>query len=140
MPSGLTIGSVLVGFAWVWNEGHDSATFNVFETDDGLQQLSIGRRISPPTGDEAGETVTRSGRVFAVYDERADTRVTEDVGNDTRVGVLSDSLELDTLLQIAESITEEPDTGERVHPHVQAAVEVHGHSVPPANAGYFRIH
>lgn len=107
--SGLTIGFIPEGFSWVWNEGHETATFHTFQTEDESEQLSIGIQIAPPLHPGSGEAVTRGDREFVVYDEGAQIRVTEDVGNDTRIDVLSDSLDTDTVLRIAESITYDPD-------------------------------
>ncbi|HZD23736.1 MAG TPA: hypothetical protein VE569_10105 [Acidimicrobiia bacterium] len=106
--SGLTIGFIPDGYSWVWNEGHETATFHVFQTEDESGQLSIGVQISPPPHPGSGEALTRDGRHFVVYDEGTQIRVTEDVGDDTRVDVVSGSLDRKTLLQIAESITYEP--------------------------------
>jgi hypothetical protein len=47
--------------------------------------------------------VSYSGRQFVVYEEGSQIRVTEDVGNDVRVDLLSGSLDQETLLQIAAS-------------------------------------
>ncbi len=105
--SGLTIGFIPDGYTWVWNEGHETAIFHVFQTDDGSGQVSVGVQVSPQSGG-VGEEVNSDGREFVVYAESSKTRVTEDVGNETRVDVLSGSLDQDTLLLIAKSTTFEP--------------------------------
>lgn len=109
VSSGLTIGFIPEGFTWVWNEGHETATFHTFQTQDGSEQLSVGIQISPPTHPGSGEVVTRGGREFIIYDEGNQARITEDVGNDVRVDVVSDSLDTDTLMRIAESVTYDPE-------------------------------
>jgi hypothetical protein len=103
--SGLTIGNLPAGFNWVWNEGHETATFHVFQTEDGSQELSIGVQVSPPDHPGTGEPITDGGREFVVYDEGDQIRVTEDVGDDIRIDVLSGSLDLDTLLEVAASVS-----------------------------------
>lgn len=107
--SGLSIGFIPEGFSWVWNEGHETATFHVFQTEDESQQLSVGVQIAPPQHPGSGELVARGGHEFVVYDEGARIRVTEELGNDIRLDVLGDSLDTDTLLRIAESVTYDPD-------------------------------
>ena len=109
--SGLTIDFVPDGYSWVWNEGHETAVFHVFQTEDGSGQVSVGVQISPSPHPGSGETVIRDGRDFVVYDEGPQMRVTEDVGNDTRVDVVSGSLDRETLLRIAESTTYQPVEG-----------------------------
>lgn len=106
--SGLTIAFIPEGFRWVWNEGHETATFHTFQTEDESETLSIGIQIDPPRHPGSGEDVTRGDRWFVVYDEGSQIRVTEEAGNDVRVDVVSDSLDVDTLLRIAESVTYEP--------------------------------
>jgi hypothetical protein len=100
--SGLTIGFIPDGYLFVWNEGHESATFHVFQTEDGSDQVSVGVQQSPQSSGE-GKAVSYDGRQFVVYEEGSQIRVTEDVGNDLRVDVLSGSLDQETLLQIASS-------------------------------------
>ncbi len=100
--SGLSIGFIPEGYFFVWNEGHESATFHVFRTQDGSEQVSVGVQHSPQSS-EVGEALVSDGRRFVVYEEGSQTRVTEEVGNDVRVDVLSGSLDRDTLLQIAAS-------------------------------------
>ncbi|MGH8923992.1 MAG: hypothetical protein ACRDWA_05025 [Acidimicrobiia bacterium] len=106
--SGLTIACIPEGFSWVWNEGHEAATFHTFQTEDESEQLSIGIQIAPPPHPGSGEVVRRGDREFTVYNEGNQIRVTEDVGNDSRIDVLSDSLDTERLLRIAESVTYEP--------------------------------
>jgi hypothetical protein len=55
-----------------------------------------------------GEALTYDGRQFVVYEEGTQIRVTEEVGNDIRLDVLSGSLDQETLLQIAASTIFEP--------------------------------
>lgn len=106
--SGLTVDFIPDGYAWAWNEGHETAKFHVFQTVDGSGELAVSVQMSPPPEPEMGEPLTRSGRELVVYDEGSRIRVTEDVGNDTRIDVLSGSLDQETLLQVAESIIYEP--------------------------------
>jgi hypothetical protein len=107
--SGLTIGFIPEGYSWVWSEGHETATFHTFQTQDESELLSVGIQISPPPHPGSGEVVTRGERVFTIYDEGSQIRVSEEVGNDTRVDVVSDSLDIDTLMRIAESVTYDPE-------------------------------
>lgn len=107
--SGLTIGFIPEGFNWVWNEGHETATFHTFQTQDESEHLSVGIQISPPRHPGSGEVVTRGDREFTIYDERNQARITEDVGSDIGVDVVSDSLDTDTLMRIAESVTYDPE-------------------------------
>lgn len=106
--SGLTIGNLPAGFHWVWNGGHETATFHVFQTEDGSEQLSVGIQESPPDHPGTGEPVTLSGREFVVYDEGNQIRVTEDLGIGIRIDVLSGSLNRETLLEIAASVSYQP--------------------------------
>ncbi len=106
--SGLTIGNLPAGFHWVWNEGHETATFHVFQTEDGSEQLSVGVQESPPDHPGTGEPVSVSGREFVVYDEGSQIRVTESVGNGIRIDVLSGSLNRETLLEIAAGVSYQP--------------------------------
>jgi hypothetical protein len=106
--SGLTVGFIPEGFTWVWNEGHETATFHVFQTENEAGQLSVGVQISPSAPTEPGEAVTRGSREFIIYDEGSWTRVTEAVGDDTRVDVLSNALDTETLLEVAESVAYQP--------------------------------
>jgi hypothetical protein len=105
--SGLTIGFIPDGYFFVWNEGHESATFHVFQTEDGSDQVSVGVQESPQSSG-VGEAMTYDGRQFVVYEEGSQIRVTEEVGNDIRVDVLSGSLDEETLLQIAASTIFDP--------------------------------
>src|SRR5665811_1486268 len=103
--SGLTIGLIPAGYAFAWNEGHETATFHTFVSTDG-GKFSVGRQISPPPYPYPGVKVERAGRTFTVID--GETRILEDVGNDIRVETVSDSLDTETLLRIAESVTYDP--------------------------------
>lgn len=103
--SGLTIGFIPEGFNWVWNEGHETATFHTFQTQDESEQLSVGIQISPTPHPGSGEVVTRGDREFTIYDEGNQTRITEGLESDIRVDVVSDSLDTETLMRIAESVT-----------------------------------
>ena len=49
--------------------------------------------------------VTRGDREFTIYDEGNQTRITEGLESDIRVDVVSDSLDTETLMRIAESVT-----------------------------------
>lgn len=109
--SGLTIGFIPEGFSWVWNEGHETATFHMFQTQDESEQLSVGIQMSPPPHPGSGEVQTRGDREFTIYNEGDEVRITEDVGNEVRVDVVSSSLDADTLMRIAESVTYNPDAG-----------------------------
>jgi len=106
--SGLTIGFIPEGFAWVWNEGHETATFHTFQTADESSQLSVGIQVSPPPHPGSGEEVSRAGRQFVAFDLEREIRVTEAVGNDVRLDVVSASLDEETLLRVAESVTFKP--------------------------------
>lgn len=107
--SGLTIGFIPEGFSWVWNEGHETATFHTFQTQGESEQLSVGIQISPTPHPGPGEVVIRGDREFTIYDEGTQTRITEGVGSDIRVDVVSDSLDTDTLMRIAESVIYNPE-------------------------------
>lgn len=106
-PSGLTIGFIPDGYFFVWNEGHESATFHVFQTADGSDQVSVGVQESPQSSG-VGQAMTYDGRQFVVYEEGSQIRVAEEVGNDIRVDVLSGSLDQETLMQIAASTIFDP--------------------------------
>lgn len=106
--SGLTIGYIPQGFTFVWNEGHETATFHVFMTSDESEQVAIGRQISPQPYPTAGQPVNRAGREFTVVEATAETRILEDVDNGIRVEVVSASLDPETLLRIAESTSYDP--------------------------------
>lgn len=45
--SGLSIGFIPSGFTFVWNEGHETAVFHVFQTEDGSGQVSSNIREAP---------------------------------------------------------------------------------------------
>jgi hypothetical protein len=106
--SGLTIGFIPQGFTFVWNIGHETATFHVFMTADESEQVAIGRQISPKPYPTAGQAVNRSGREFTVVEDTGETRILEEVGNGIRVEVVSASLDSETLLRIAESTSYDP--------------------------------
>ena len=106
--SGLTIGYIPPGFTFVWNMGHETATFHVFMTTDESEQVSIGRQISPQPYPTAGEAVTRAGREFTIVEDATETRVLEEVGSGIRVEVVSASLDPQILLRIAESTSYDP--------------------------------
>jgi hypothetical protein len=108
--SGLTIGFIPAGFAWGWNEGHETAKFHTFQTEDESQQLSVGIQMSPPSPSSPGETTTRNGREFIVYDSSTEIRVTQDIGNNIRIDVVSSTLDPATLLQVAESVQIQANT------------------------------
>lgn len=73
--SGLSIGFIPDGFSFVWNEGHKTATFHVFQTEDGSEQVSIGRQISPEPYPTAGEQIVRDGRELTLVEDTRETRV-----------------------------------------------------------------
>lgn len=102
--SGLTIGYLPNGFSFVWNEGHETATFHVFQREDG-EELAVGRTISPRPSPSVGEEVTREGRRFTLLESDNETRVLEELASLVRVEVVSRSLDADTLLRIAESVS-----------------------------------
>lgn len=108
--SGLTIGFIPEGFTFVWNEGHETAAFHVFQTEDGSEQVSIGRQISPEPYPTPGEQVNRGDREFTLVKARRETRVLEEVEGDIRVEVVSPTLDSETLLRIAESVVYNPET------------------------------
>ncbi len=107
--SGLTIGFVPAGYEFAWNEGHETAVFHVFQTEDGSGQLSVGIQASPEWPFEPSNRISRGEREFDVYEEGARLRVTEEVGDGFRVDVLADQLDLATLLHVAESVTFDPE-------------------------------
>jgi len=110
--SGLRIDFIPNGYTFVWNEGHETTEFHVFQTEDGSSQLSVGVQIFPPPHDSGPNEVVISGdREFGVYDEGEWTRLSEDVENDTRIDVLSNTLDVETLVRVAESVTYEPPGG-----------------------------
>jgi hypothetical protein len=110
--SGLRIDFIPDGYTFVWNEGHETAEFHVFQADDGSSQLSVGVQVFPPTHDSGPtEVVIRGERHFDIYDEGEWTRLIEDVGNATRIDVLSNTLDVGTLVRVAESVTYEPPGG-----------------------------
>jgi hypothetical protein len=127
--SGLTIGFIPEGFAWVWNEGHETATFHTFQTDDESGHLSVGIQVSPPLPSASGEEVSRDGRQFVVYDSAREIRVTEDVGNGVRLDVVSGSLDREILLRVADSVTFKPTDTATTVPIVAAG----GLVVPDCN-------
>ena len=102
--SGITIGFVPAGYAFVYNEGHETATFHVFQAGDG-SQFEVGRQLPPPPYPTSGHQVTRAGRVFTVNGE---VRVFEELANGTRIEVLSHNLDEATLLDVAESVIYDP--------------------------------
>jgi hypothetical protein len=103
--SGLMIGSVPDGFAFEWNEGHETAILHTFTSANGAQ-ISIGRQLSPPPYPIAGEEVIRNGREFTVIAD--EVRILEQLDDGVRVEVVSASLDVDSLLLIAESVSYDP--------------------------------
>jgi hypothetical protein len=77
-------------------------------TADESGQVSVGRQIDPEPYPLAGESVTRADRDFTVVLGTREIRILEDVGNGIRVEVVSPSLDSETLLAIAESVTYDP--------------------------------
>lgn len=69
----------------------------------------MGIQISPAPHPGSGEVATRGNREFTIYDEGNQTRITDDVGHAIRVDVVSDSLDTNTLMRIAESVTYDPE-------------------------------
>ena len=106
--SGLTIGFIPEGFTFVWNEGHETAVFHVFQTEDESEQVSIGRQISPEPYPTPGEQVVRGKRELMLVEDTRETRVLEEVDGDIRVEVVSQTLDSETLLRIAESTSYDP--------------------------------
>ena len=102
---GLTIGYIPEGYTFVWNEGHETATFHVFESADGSDRLAVGRQVSPEPYPLLGEEVIRDGRMFTLVEDTSGTSVLEDAGDDIRIEVVSSSLDSETLLRIAESVS-----------------------------------
>jgi hypothetical protein len=107
--SGLTIGFIPDGFTFVWNEGHESAVFHVFQTEDETGQVAVGRQISSDPYQAAGEQVVRGDRKFTLVEYTREIRVVEEIGGDIRVEVVSQTLDAETLLRIAESVIYNPD-------------------------------
>lgn len=107
--SGLTIGFIPGGFTFVWNEGHETAAFHVFQTEGGSEQVSIGRQISPEPYPTPGEQVVRDDRQFTLVENTRETRVLEEVDVDIRIEVVSRTLDSETLLRIAESVVYNPE-------------------------------
>lgn len=107
--SGLTIGFIPEGFSFVWNEGHESAVFHVFQTEDESEQVSIGRQISPEPYPTPGEQIVRDDREFMLVEDTRETRVLEEVGGDVRLEVVSQSVDSETLLRVAESVVYHPE-------------------------------
>jgi hypothetical protein len=52
-----------------------------------------------------GEEVIRDGRAFTLVEDTSGTSVFEEAGGDTRIEVMSSSLDSETLLRIAESVS-----------------------------------
>jgi hypothetical protein len=92
----------------VWNEGHETAVFHVFQTEDESEQVSIGRQISPEPYPTPGEQVVRGKRELMLVEDTRETRVLEEVDGDIRVEVVSQTLDSETLLRIAESTSYDP--------------------------------
>jgi hypothetical protein len=105
--SGLTIGYVPPGFAFVLNEFHETAIFHRFASGDD-SVLAVGRQISPPPYSGVRREVTRDGREFTIVEETRMIRILEEVDDDIQIQVASDSLDAETLLQIAESVHYDP--------------------------------
>lgn len=106
--SGLTIGFIPQGFTFVWNEGHETAVFHVFQTENESEQVSIGRQISPEPYPASGEQVVRGEREFTLVKDTRETRVLEEVDDDIRLEVVSQILDSETLLRIAEPVSNDP--------------------------------
>ncbi len=107
--SGLTIGFIPEGFAFLWNEGHETATFHVFQSTDASSQFAVGRQIAPEPYPFPGENITRNGRSLTVVEGTRETRVLTGADGDVRVEVVSRTLDSETLLRIAASVDYEPD-------------------------------
>lgn len=103
--SGLRIGYVPAGYSFVFNEGHESAMFHRFVADDGTW-FAVGRSLFPSPYPIGGVDVVRDGRTFTVIE--GERRILEDVGDGVRVETVSGSLDVETLLRIAESVTYDP--------------------------------
>ena len=102
--SGLTIEFVPAGYEYVRDAGHESAAFHVFEPADGSALLSVGVQFHPSPHPNEGESVTRGGREFTIYAEGQRTRVRETADAGDVIDVLADSLDTETLLDVAASI------------------------------------
>lgn len=107
--SGLSIGFIPSGFTFVWNEGHETAVFHVFQTEDGSGQVSIGRQIAPEPYPTPGEQVVRGDRQFTLVEDTREARVLEEIEGDIRLEVVSQTLDSETLLRIAESVVYDPE-------------------------------
>ncbi|NOY54815.1 MAG: hypothetical protein GXP34_02395 [Actinobacteria bacterium] len=103
--SGLRIGYVPAGYSFVFNEGHESAMFHRFVADDGTW-FAVGRSLFPAPYPIRGVDVVRDGRTFTVIE--GEPRILEYVGDGVRVETVSKSLDTETLLRIAESVTYDP--------------------------------
>lgn len=107
--SGLTIGFLPDGFTFVWNEGHETATFHVFESADATLQFSVGRQIATEPYPFPGEEVTRNGRTFTLVETTRETRILMHADRDVRVEVVSRTLDAATLMRIADSVGYDAD-------------------------------
>jgi hypothetical protein len=104
--SGITVGEIPPGYNFGWNEGHETATFHVFVAQDGASQFAVGRQRTSEPWPVEGYEVTLSGRVFTITPE---VRILEEVGAGVRIEVVSQSLDQDVLLLIAQSIRYDPE-------------------------------
>lgn len=105
--SGLSIDYIPDEFSFVWNEGHETATFHVFQTAEG-EQVSVGRQLTLEPYPSAVEQLIRDGREFAVAEGSSETRVLVELADGVRIEVVSQTLDTDTLLRITESVGYDP--------------------------------
>jgi hypothetical protein len=79
------------------------------QTEDGSGQVSIGRQIAPEPYPTPGEQVVGGDRQFTLVEDTRETRVLEEIEGDIRLEVVSQTLDSETLLRIAESVVYDPE-------------------------------
>ena len=104
--SGITVGEIPPCYYFGWNEGHETATFHVFVAQDGASQFAVGRQRTSEPWPVEGYEVALSGRIFTITPE---VRIIEGVGDGVRIEVVSQSLDRDVLLRIADSVRYDPE-------------------------------
>ncbi|MEX1209167.1 MAG: hypothetical protein WEE36_11315 [Acidimicrobiia bacterium] len=104
--SGLRIDAVPLGYHFTHNQGHETAVFHVFVSEDGETSFSVGRYLAPYPYEATGREIELGGRVFVVNDE---IRIFEHVAEGVRIEVISQTLAEEWLLPIAESVTYEAE-------------------------------
>jgi len=105
---GITITGIPDGFAFTVAVGVGGSSSFMFATADGSAEFSVTRRLSAPSMSIQGRHVTRDGRVFTVAQVEGQTRTVEDVGNGVLIEVASRTLDTESLLDIAETVTYDP--------------------------------